>query len=492
MKTFRFFVAFTLICIALSPTARALLPPPAPDGGYPGGNTAEGTNALHDVNTAVGINNTAVGLNALTNDTTGAFNVAIGSGALQSNTTGFQNMAIGAEALANNIIGNFNMAIGFRALFTNTGFRNSAVGAAALLNNTTASDNTAIGSTAMRENTTGENNTAIGSTAMRENTTGGNDTAIGSGALSNNKTGGENTAVGFAALHKNVDGDFNTAVGFNALSENIGGIDNTAIGFGALVLDASGDSNTAVGSGALSLTAGESNTAIGAGALFENRAGGFNTAVGTDALSNCTGNGNIALGASAGSNVTTATNVICIGASGANVSGGVFIGNIYLNVQPIVGIDPDSVTITSSGRLGRGNVSSRRYKHDIQPMDRASEVLYALKPVSFRYNKEYDTTQTLAFGLIAEEVAEVYPDLVGRNPKGEAESVRYEQINAMLLNEFLKEHHKVEQMQKQIEALTAGLQKVSAQLEVSEAAPPNGSEQSVNSSLAGEVLGNNR
>jgi Chaperone of endosialidase len=108
-----------------------------------------------------------------------------------------------------------------------------------------------------------------------------------------------------------------------------------------------------------------------------------------------------------------------------------FIGNIYSNVQPIVGTDPDSVTINSSGRLGRGNVSSRRYKHEIKPMDKASEVLYALKPVSFRYNKEYDGTQTVAFGLIAEEVAEVYPDLVGRNPKGEPESVRYDQVNAM-------------------------------------------------------------
>ena len=155
-----------------------------------------------------------------------------------------------------------------------------------------------------------------------------------------------------------------------------------------------------------------------------------------------------------------------------------FIGHIYSNVQPIVGTDPDSVTINSNGRLGRGNVSSRRYKHDIQPMEKASEALYALKPASFRYNKEYDATQTLAFGLIAEEVAEVAPDLVGRNPNGEPESVRYDQINAMLLNEFLKEHRKNEEQeamiasqQKQIDALTAGLQKVSAQLETSKPAP---------------------
>jgi hypothetical protein len=108
-------------------------------------------------------------------------------------------------------------------------------------------------------------------------------------------------------------------------------------------------------------------------------------------------------------------------------------------------MDPDSVTITSTGRLGRGNVSSRRYKHDIKPIAEASEVLYALKPVSFRFNQEYDPTQTVAFGLIAEEVAETAPDLVGRNPNGQPESVRYEQINAMLLNEFLKEHRKVEE-----------------------------------------------
>ena len=143
-----------------------------------------------------------------------------------------------------------------------------------------------------------------------------------------------------------------------------------------------------------------------------------------------------------------------------------FIGRIYFNVQPIVGTDPDSVTITSTGRLGRGNVSSRRYKHDIQPMDRASEALYALNPVSFRYNKEYDATQTLAFGLIAEEVAEVYPDLVGRNPEGQPESVRYEQINAMLLNEFLKEHRKVEKLEATVAELAAQLDKVAAQIQI--------------------------
>ena len=129
------------------------------------------------------------------------------------------------------------------------------------------------------------------------------------------------------------------------------------------------------------------------------------------------------------------------------MSNSCFIGNIYCNVQRIVVTDPDSVTIISSGRLGRGNVSSRRYKHDIKQMDNASEAIFKLKPVSFRYNTEYDANQTPAFGLIAEEVAEVYPDLVGRNRQGKPESVRYDQVNAMLLNEFLKEHRKVEEQE---------------------------------------------
>jgi hypothetical protein len=132
---------------------------------------------------------------------------------------------------------------------------------------------------------------------------------------------------------------------------------------------------------------------------------------------------------------------------GENINNTCYIANIYSNVQPVVGNDPDYVTIASNGKLGRGGVSSRRYKHDIQPMDKASEVIFALKPVSFRYNKEYDAAERIAFGLIAEEVAKVTPDLVGRNKQGEPDSVRYEQVNAMLLNEFLKAHKKVQQLE---------------------------------------------
>jgi hypothetical protein len=269
---------------------------------------------------------------------------------------------------------------------------------------------------------------------------------------------------------------------------------NTADGYSALYFNTEGDANTAVGRAAFyHNTTGQANTAIGDAAAFPNDTGNFNTAIGQGALfGNTSGNNNIALGFIAGGNITTASNVICIGSGALNVSNSCFIGNIYSNVQPVVGTDPDIVTINSNSRLGRGNVSSRRYKHDIKPMDNASEALFKLKPASFRYNKEYDTTQTIAFGLIAEEVAEVYPDLVGRNPQGQPESVRYEQINAVLLNEFLKEHRKVEaqqatiaelkstvaQQQKGMEVLTAQLkeqaaqiQNVSAQLETSKPAP---------------------
>jgi hypothetical protein len=326
-------------------------------------------------------------------------------------------------------------------------------------------------------------------------------TAEGQNALFSLTTGSANTAVGWFSLFSDTEGSFNTATGAGSLLFNISD-QNTAFGAAALLFNTTGFGNTAVGAAALlNNTAnfvgtpnggpGSGNTAVGVSALSSNTTGAFSTAVGSYALVNNTGFGNTALGSGAGVGVTNANNVIVIGEPGANVNNSCFIGNIYSNVQPIVGTDPDSVTITSSGRLGRGNVSSRRYKHEIKPMEKASELLYSLKPVSFRYNKEYDVTQTLAFGLIAEEVAEVYPDLVGRNPEGQPESVRYEQINAMLLNEFLKEYGRGEEqdcriqeqettiaeLRSEMKALAttvneqaSQLQKVSAQLQINNAA----------------------
>jgi uncharacterized coiled-coil protein SlyX len=389
--------------LALAPQAQAISP--SPDGGYPGANTAEGQNALFSLTS--GVYNTAVGWLSLTSNATGNANTAVGAGALFA-TTADQNTAVGAGALFSNTTGEANAAQGVFALF----------------NNTDGSNNTATGPEALFANRTGQANTATGAQALfyndgdPNNNEGSENSAFGNGALFGNTTGEANSAFGSTTLFSNDTGSFNIAVGVEALFNNTGGDNNIGIGTAALSENSSGFSNTAVGHGALG--------------------------------NNSTGGGNVGLGENAGFNVTTASNVICIGSiGGENVNNSCFIGNIYSNVQPVIGVDPDYVTIDSNGRLGRSNLngSSRRFKHDIKPMERASEVILALKPVSFRYNKEYDATQRIAFGLIAEEVAEVAPDLVGRGKKGEPDSVRYEQINAMLLNEFLKEHKKVQQLE---------------------------------------------
>jgi hypothetical protein len=458
-------IVLLLVCFALSPTTQAVLPSPTPDGGYPGGNTAEGINALHDVNTAVGINNTAVGANALTHNTTGSTNVAVGSSALFSNTTGNFNMAIGTEALRDNNA-NFNLAIGFRVLFMNTtGKHLTGIGAAALRNNTIADFNTAIGADAMRENTIGQQNTAVGADALSSNTTGNDNTACGQNALLSNTTGDYNTANGFQALHTNTTGFYNTANGLHALYNNTTGSYNTANGVSALGNNTTGHENTACGQNAL--------------------------------LSNTSGGGNIALGFGAGAALTTGNSNIDIGNAGVagesdtiRIGGGqtrTFIAAIRDVTTGVA--DAVNVVIDSNGQLGTMS-SSKRFKKEIKPMDSASEAILALKPVTFHYKS--DATSTPQFGLIAEEVAEVNPDLVVRDENGEIYSVRYDAVNAMLLNEFLKEHKTMQEQgatitelkshaarqeaiiagqQNQIEALSAGLQKVSTQLELSKPAP---------------------
>ena len=432
--TFKTMILFAFGSLALSPLAQAVVPPP--DGGYPGGNTAEGINALHDVNTAVGLNNTAVGANALTHDTTGNSNVAVGSGALESNTTGNFNMAIGTEALRDNNA-NFNLAIGFRTLFMNTtGNHLTGIGAAALRNNTTASDNTAIGADAMRENTIGEQNTAIGADA-----------------LSNNDQGNNNTATGFQALINNTGGIFNTATGVQALFTNTG--------------DANGGSAT-----------GSANTATGYQALFSNTTGDSNTAVGVNALRyNTSGNNNVALGTQAGFAQTTGSDNIYIGfqiAGTAGESNACYIGNIFDRTTDNLGVP---VYINVNNKLGT-LASSKRFKEGIKPMDKASDALFALKPVTFRYKKEIDPAGKSQFGLVAEEVEKVNPDLIVRDKEGKPYTVRYDAVNAMLLNEFLKEHKKVEKLEATLEAVNARLQeqavqiqKVSAQVDAAQPLP---------------------
>jgi hypothetical protein len=361
-------IALLLACFGFAPSTHALLPPPPPDGGYPGNNTAEGTNAL------------------------------------------------------------FNL-------------------------------------------TTGNNNTAAGVAALFLNTTGVQNTATGALALFSNSTANDNTADGFEALAVNTTGFGNTGTGWHALFQNTIGFHNTAGGFQAL----------------LSITTGNHNTGTGDSALESNTTGNLNTVDGAHSLTaNTTGSGNTVLGFNAGNSITTADNVICIGenVAGANVSNRCFIGNIF-GATATGGV---AVFINSSGQLG-AIPSSRRFKEDIKAMDQTSELLFALKPVTFHYKKEIDPAGTSQFGLVAEDVEKVNPDLVVRDKEGKPYTVRYDAVNAMLLNEFLKEHRKVAEQeatitqlkaelqatatrqQEQIEALTAGLQKVSAQLAVSKSAP---------------------
>jgi Chaperone of endosialidase len=471
------FISLVLSCFALCPRARAqAVSPdvsPAPDGFYKGFNTAEGFNALLSLtngtfNTALGFaalkadtsgsHNTAMGVQALLHNN-GSFNTAIGENALVANTTGSFNMALGHGALAKNLTGSANTAQGFQALNANTADNNTAVGFQALKSNTTGSSNTATGAFALNSNTTGFSNTANGQAALDENTNGSNNTAAGFAALFFNTTGSDNTATGGDALNSNTIGARNTAMGVEALSSNTRGNFNTASGDGALRFSTTGSNNTAVGGAALG--------------------------------NNDTGNLNIALGFGAGLNVFTANNVIAIGSLGADISNTCFIGHIRGVTTHNANAIP--VLIDSAGQLGTAS-SSRRFKKEIEPMDHASEAILALKPVTFHYKS--DSTNTPQFGLIAEEVAKVNPDLVVRDENGEIYTVRYDAVNAMLLNEFLKEHQKVEKLeatvaqqqkdfqataakqQQEIKALTASLkeqatliQKVSDKIEVSKPAP---------------------
>jgi Chaperone of endosialidase len=399
-------ITLALSCLGLLPKAQAVVP--APDGGYPGGNTAEGQNAL-------------------LSRTTGGFNTAVGWFSLESLTTG-----------------SFNTGVGAGTLVLNTGDENTATGVGALLLNTIGGQNTANGASALFNNTEGLHNAATGWRALFSNTTGNQNTATGSQALDQNTTGFSNTANGGGALETNTDGVRNTAIGFFALGLNTSSY-NIALGFHA----------------GRQLTTGDNNIDIG------------NVGVAAEADT-------IRIGAS-----QTATYIA--GIFGATVPNGV------------------TVIVDPTGHLGT-IASSKRFKDEIRPMDKASEAILALKPVTFCYKKELDPNGIPQFGLVAEDVAKVNPDLVARDAKGELYTVRYEAVNAMLLNEFLKEHRKVEeqerelrqqkaligclnstvekqeattaQQQKEIQALTASLkeqasqiQKVSAQIEVNRPAP---------------------
>ena len=341
---------------------------------------------------------------------------------------------------------------------------------------------TAEGCNALNSLTTGVGNTGVGSYSLFLNTSGGSNTGIGAAALALNNAD-DNTAVGAAALLLNTTGNENTAVGRNALIHNDSGSDNNAVGAFALATNVSGFFNNAHGRNALANNDGSENNAFGDLAMENNTSGSSNTAIGDDALrNNVDGSFNVAVGDEAGTGLgKSVSNCIAIGAPGdgpfATFDNTCFIGSIYGQAVS----DPASqvpVYVDQFNNVGVFNSSSRRFKHDIQPMDKASETLYRLKPVTFKFNSDWKDTKQ--YGLIAEEVAEVDPQLVVHGKNGEVTAVHYEHINNMLLNEFLKEHKKVEglqatvaQQQKGMEVLTAQLkeqaaqiQKVSAQLEM--------------------------
>jgi hypothetical protein len=334
------------------------------------------------------------------------------------------NTAEGQHALFSLTTGEYNTALGWYSLFTITdGFFNTGVGAKTLFANT-GDNNTATGAGALLSNTDGSSNTANGAFALFSNTEGVQNTATGLGAMQNNTVGQADVANGWFALGSNTIGDFNTAVGWDALGSNTTGAGNTALGYGAL-------------------------------------------------FTNTTGNSNIALGDFSGKGVITANDVICIGSSGADVDNSTWIANVY-------GVTTQSgttapVVVSDGGQLGTV-ASSQRFKKDIASMEKVSEVILSLRPVTFHYKS--DAREAPQFGLIAEEVAKVNPALVLPDKEGKPYTVRYDAVNAMLLNEFLKEHRKVERLETALRAVNerlaeqdAKIQKVSAQVEVNKPAP---------------------
>jgi hypothetical protein len=370
----------------------------------PGGlstfNTSLGFEALSGASS--GSSNTAVGGAALNNNSSGAYNTATGVAALQSNSSGSYNTAFGADALSSSGSGSGSVAIGYDALSNSTATgifaNNTAVGYQALQGGSTPSqdtgyDNTATGYQALQSNTTGVGNTALGAFALISNTTGLENTATGEGALESNSTGLENTATGTLALASNTTGSYNTSIGYSSLASNTTGINNIAVGYNAATNVSEGNSN---------------NIHIGA------------------------------YGASADNGVTRIGD---IGLQTAFFAAG--IGNANVSGVPVV-------VNTSTGQLGIAS-SSRRFKENIQDMSDASDGLMRLRPVTFRYKQPFDDgTKPIQYGLIAEEVAEVYPDLVARSADGQIETVKYQMLPVMLLNEVQRQQEEIGAQKEQL------------------------------------------
>jgi len=385
--------------------------------------------------------NTAVGVHAFSSSSTGTYNTAMGYNALSSNTTGNGNVAMGREALHSNTEGDGNTALGYAALLLNkTGNYNTATGFGVLGLNTTGFYNTATGYEALSSNTTGSGNIAVGVGALKDNTEGDGNTAMGFNALGDNTTGEDNAAMGESALHSNTTGSRNVAMGTEALLFNETGWNNTAIGYGALrFFNTTGGDNTAVGREALWDSTGQSNTAIGSGAGSFATTGEYNIYIGADVHGEAVDDHVIRIGSN-----QTATYIAGINGSGV-LPGGI------------------AVFVDSDGRLGT-SVSSRRFKEDIKDMGEASRI--KLRPVTFLYKSDIDKGhRALQYGLIAEEVAEVYPELVAYGKDGEPISVQYHELSPMLLNEVQKQSEQIKQLNQALNDREARLEKLERLLE---------------------------
>jgi trimeric autotransporter adhesin len=351
---------------------------------------------------------------------------------------------------------------------------NTAAGTGALFNvNVDGRNNTAIGYNALNSNIDGLFNTASGSQALNFNTTGEKNTASGAYALNSNTTGNSNTASGLSALHSNTTGNYNTASGAWALLHNITGDTNTASGYYALYSSTTGNNNTASGSYALSSNGtGSNNTAVGYQALNTNTNGRNNVAVGYGALAKINGNNNIAVGINAGKATPSGSNNIYIGHPGSNASENratrIGTNQTKIFVAGIAGVPLSGATVMvrSNGQLGVV-ASSARYKQDIRSLGDASGKLARLRPVSYRYKAEPQATH---YGLIAEEVDNVMPELVVRDEQSRPESVQYQELIPLLLQQWKAQGAEIARQRALIERQQGLLERQQSRLERQEAA----------------------
>jgi trimeric autotransporter adhesin len=422
------------------------------------GNTALGVFAIDGDVDLIGNNNTVSGVRALF---AGNNNTASGTSAFfwdegNDNTgSGFQVLLSSppvppGESIA---IGNYNTASGSNALSSEAyGNANTAAGYIALADNTTGNDNVAVGEEALASNSGASGNTASGYRALKANTTGANNAALGDGALQFNVGGSDNTAAGAFSLFSNTSGNYNAASGYQALFANTTASSNTASGFRALYLTTTGDSDTAAGFLALvSNTTGKQNTAVGAEALHSNTTGLNNIGIGNNAGYAVTGSNNIDIG---NQGISADAGTIRIGASSTQSKA--FIAGIY--GTPLIG---SAVYVTATGQLGVLG-SSERFKTDIAPMPDPSDKLRQLLPVAFHYKT--DPQAIPQYGLIAEEVDKVYPELVIRDEAGKIQGVRYEELAPMLLSEMQRKERKIDAQAAQISELKQQLAGIRAAL----------------------------